>query len=165
MHSGRTPITRSGGALGQAGRRLPSEVGPWLYILLLLCLIGLVAFLYLAQTASVAKRIEEMESLEEDLRDLKRDNNALLLQIAQRQQMSRIKQEARAMGLAEAEHVEHVEVMLDQPDASLGDDMAHNSPSSSPLGSSHLPAWLNRVVRQFGRWTSGHIVRAEDLDR
>lgn len=165
MASGRTAVTRSARALGQARPRLPSEVGPWLYILFLLCLIGLVAFLYLAQTASVALQIEEMESLEKDLRDLKWDNNALLLQIAQHQQMSRIKQEATAMGLAEAEHVEHVEVLLDQPDASLGGDIEHDSPSSLPMASSHLPAWLNQVARQFGRWTSGGIVRADELDR
>ena len=72
-------------------------------------MIGLVAFLYLAQTTSVARQIEEMEKLERELSHLRWDNNAVELQIAQYQEMSRIQREARALGLREPEHMEYIE--------------------------------------------------------
>jgi len=183
MASGRIAISRSERALGPArsqhllGRavsrrvlggtmpQLSYDVGLWLYVLILLCMVGLLAFLHLAQTTSVTKQIEEMESLEGELRQLKWDNNALLLQIVQYQQMLRIQQEARAMGLAEAEDIEYVEVVLDQPDTSLGGDIAQHSPLSPPMGPSHLPVWLQHVLRQFGDWAGGGTARAEPLEQ
>ena len=183
MASGRMAIYRSERALGRsrsrhllggAGSRralggtmaqLSYDVGLWLYVLVLLCMVGLVAFLSLAQTTSVAKQVERMESLEGELRQLKWDNNALLLQIVQYQQMLRIQQQARAMGLSEAEDIEYVEVVLDQPDTSSGGDIAQDSPSSLPMGSSPLPVWLRHVVRQFAEWAAGGTARAEQLEQ
>jgi len=152
-------------ALGGTIPQLGYDVGPWLYVLALLCMVALVAFLYLAQTTAVARQIEEMESLERQLRQLRWDNNALLLQIAQYQKMSRIKQEARDMGLAEAQDVEYVEVVLDQSEKSSDGDIAPHVPSSLPTTSSHSPAWLEHVMRQLRNWLSVDTVLAEQLDR
>ena len=159
------PARSSQAVFGEAIPQLSHDVGPWLYVVALLCLVGLVAFLYLAQTTSVAKQTEEMESLEGELHRLKWDNDALLLQIAQHQRASRIKQEAKAMGLGEADQVEYIEVALDRPDVSLGGDMAERSPSSLPMASPRFPAWLDRLVAQFGDWASGGPVPADQSDR
>jgi hypothetical protein len=69
------------------------------------------------------------------------------------------------MGLAEAEDIEYVEVVLDQPTTSLGSDSAHRSPPSSPTDSSPLPVWLHDVVRQFAEWIGGGTARAEHLEQ
>jgi len=126
----------------------------WLYVLVLLVLVSLVAFLYLAQASYVAKQTEEMKALESNLRELKKDNNALLLRIAQYEQMPRIEQEARALGFGEPEHIGYVEVVLDEPAPLLGGEAAPDSLSPSPDVSSHLPTWLHNVLCQFREWVN-----------
>ena len=173
MAGGRTAVSGSGSALvratsrddsGKVIPRLSSDVGPWLYLLALFCLLGLVAFLYLRQTTSVVKLIEEMEDLEHQGRHLDWDINALRLQVATRQPISRIQQEARGMGLGEAEHIEYVEVQWDEPGGPAdGTGSQHTAPT--PHGTLALPAWLQPLVQQFGAWASQDVGLAEQASR
>jgi len=124
--------SRNGNLLGQALSQLSDDLRRWLHVLMLLCLASLLSFLYLAQASWVAKHIAEMETLDNDLRELKKEYNVLLLPIAQYKRMPRTKQKARALGLAEPEHIEYVGVVLDGPAPSLGGDTMHGSRSFSP---------------------------------
>jgi cell division protein FtsL len=173
MAGGRRAASGNGSASGRATSRhdsgeviprLSPDAGPWLYLLALFCLLSLVAFLYLRQTTSVVKMIDEMEDLEQQRRHLNWDNNALRLQIASRQPIARIQQEARAMGLGEAEHIEYVEVQWDEPGSGVdGTWPQHNVPT--PQATFVLPSWLRPLVQQFGAWASQDVVSAEQASR
>ncbi len=173
MAGGRRAASGNGSASGRATSRYDSgeviprlspDVGPWLYLLALFCLLGLVAFLYLRQTTSVVKLIEEMEYLEQQRRHLNWDNNALRLEIARRQSIARIQQEARAMGLGEAEHIEYVEVQWDEPVSPVdGSGSQHNLPT--PQATFAVPSWLRPLVQQFGAWASQDVGPAEQASR
>ncbi len=150
--------------LGEVIPRLSPDVGPWLYLLALFCLLSLVAFLYLRQTTSVVKLIQEMEELEQQRRHVNWDNNALRLQIATRQPVSRIQQEARAMGLGEAESIEYVEVYWDEPGSGVdGAGPPHSVPT--PQATLAVPTWLRPLVQQFGDWASQDVGSAEQASR
>lgn len=173
MAGGRRAASGSASASGRATSRhdsgevvppLSPDVGPWLYLLALFCLLSLVAFLYLRHTTSVVKLIDEMEYLEQQRRHLNWDNNALRLQIATRQPIARIQQEARAMGLGEAESIEYVEVQWDEPGSGVdGTGSQRNVPTpQAPLA---LPSWLRPLVQQFGDWASPDAGSAEQASR
>ncbi len=125
----------------------------WLYFFALWCLLGLVAFAYVAQTATVTELAEEMEQLESRERRVRSDSNVLLLSIAQHQKAQRIEQEAKAMGLGPAEHVDSIEVVLDRPaDGSL-DEVPDRRTLPGVIMSVQLPEWLRQLLRQFGQWS------------
>jgi len=161
MGSGRIAASRSETFLGQAIAQLSDDLRRWLYVLALLCLISLLAFLYLTRASHVARQIEEMRGCESQLRELRRANSAILLQIAQCEQLPRIQQAARDLGLGEPQHIEYVEVVLDQPAPLFGDEMAREPPLSSPVDSSHLSGWWQKALCQFADWILGSVARAE----
>ena len=138
-------------------------LGAWLYVVLVLGLITVMAFVYLYQASYVAMQIDRMGALEQRLDELHEQNSALLLRIARYEDMSRIQNEARAMGLGQATHVEYVEVVLGG--AATRDDVAHESPVGSTYGAQPsalldqetLPttggSWVaSTVARQFQGW-------------
>ena len=98
-----------------------TEVRPWLYVIASVGLVSLLAFIQLSQASFVSRQIDVMESLERDVLVLRQRQNLLRLQIAEYEQMPRIKQEARALGLGEAHHIEYVRMpAVDAPTARGG---------------------------------------------
>ncbi len=63
--------SRNENLLGQALSQLSDDLRRWLYVLVL-CLVSVLSFLYLAQASCVAKHIAEMETLDNDVRELKK---------------------------------------------------------------------------------------------
>jgi|GEM_PF-2033826 len=165
MTDDRMTVSENKNALPRAIPLVSYDLQRWLYVLALLCLISVLAFVYLAQASYVTKQIEEMENLEHKRGEIEQDNSALLLQIAQYEQMSRLQQEARALGLDEPEHVEYVEVVLDETATSSLDNVAYDPRSSSPASPSYLPAWWHSIVHQFGDWIKGGTAQIEPTGR
>jgi hypothetical protein len=153
-----TRVTWSGkqGATGSLRARnvpwLSADVIPWLYMAAALCLIGALGFVHVGQASHVAGLIEDMEGLEADLYDLKQQNNALRLQIAEHEQMSDLKERALAMGFVEAESIEYVVVVVDELHSSAGDgggaDVGRAGGGSPPS----LPVSWHGVLQQFTNW-------------
>jgi len=123
---------------------------------------AIVAAVYLGETTYVAGQMQEMEDLERRLRETRWVNNDLLLEIAQHQHMSRIEEEATALGLGPPEQFQYVEVMVGEltspPHAGTAETWSDNLPLSR-----HLPEWLQRMWEQFLAWAAGPVVRAEQV--
>jgi cell division protein FtsL len=130
MASSQIVILRRQNWWGRTIDQLSRDLGAWLYIAVVLGLVSVLAFVYLAQASYVARQIDEMVKLEQELDVLNEENSALLLRIAKYEEMSRIKTEAKAMGLGEARHVEYVTVVLDDPIPALQGDVLQGLPSS-----------------------------------
>jgi len=160
-------------ATGRAVPQVYSEVGPWLYVLILLVLIALLAFFYLSQTSHVATQVSQMRRLEEQVQQLKRENNAILVEISQYQDMSRIQRAATAMGLAAPQEWEYVEVWLNAPsmipgDSVLSDTGAVHDEGAGGMGSTasaglSLPAFWSGVLQQFQSWVCAGRVSGQSL--
>jgi cell division protein FtsL len=141
--------------------RFSREVGPWLYALALVVLMAAVATAYLGQTTFVAGQMQEMEDLERKLRETRWSNNDLLLEIARHQSMSRIEEEAMALGLEPAEQYQYIEVTVEEPAQLPDGDVARRSLGLITL-SQNLPDWLRQLVEQFVIWAGGPVTRAEN---
>jgi len=122
----------------------------------------IIAALYLGMTTYVAGQVQEMEDLERRLRETRWVNNDLLLEIAQHQHMSRIEEEATALGLGPAEQFQYVEVTVGGRASPAGASTAGHWSDNLPF-SGHLPEWLQRMWTQFVVWTAGPVVSAEQL--
>ena len=142
--------------------QLSGDLGLWLYLAIVLVVGTALAFAYLAQASYAARQIETMVELEQKLSELHEQNSVLRLQVAGYEDITRIKSEARAMGLGEAAQVEYVEVVLDEPATPGG-----TAPSSKAGGdqSSALSGWnsvtdwpgvrfVSVIARQFQAWIS-----------
>jgi cell division protein FtsL len=128
----------------------------WAYVLMLLLAASVLSFVRLAQTGYVVRQIEAMEKAEVRLLDLKRQNNTLRLEIAEHQQWSRIRREARAMGFAEPHHVEYATAFTSAPPAPPSEgEMPGTELPSSPTLSESSPDWWHTLVNQFGAWIRG----------
>jgi len=128
----------------------------WAYVLMLLLAASVLSFVRLAQTGYVVRQIEAMEKAEVRLLDLKGQNNALRLEIAEHQQWSRIRREARAMGFAEPHHVEYATAFTSAPPAHPSEgEMPGTELPSSPTISESSPDWWHTLVNQFGAWIRG----------
>jgi cell division protein FtsL len=165
MASGPIIIPRRQNWWGRTIAQLSSDLGAWLYVAVVLALVSVLAFVYLAQASYVARQINEMVELEQQLDVLHEENSALLLRIAKYEDMSRIKTEAKAMGLGEAQHVEYVEVVLDDASPAPQGDVVRGLPTSAvsdgqqsaplqndmPLAAAgmRLPS---TIVQQFEGW-------------
>nr|MBC7245870.1 hypothetical protein [Chloroflexota bacterium] len=132
----------------------------WFYALALLCLISLLAFLYLALASYVANEMDATGSLEATIQALKKENNKLRLEIVLKEDPARIQQEARAMGFAEPQHVEYVEVVLNEPVVS-SPDAASNSQQSSVADAPPAPGWWANILRQFRAWIDESVIPTE----
>ena len=129
-----------------------AEVRPWLYVIASLCLVSLLAFIQLSQASLVSRQIDVMESLERDVLVLRQRQNLLRLQIAEYERMPRIKQEARALGLGEAQHIEYVRVpAVDAAATRAGGVQVRTEPPHTAMFVG-LPAWLSSALRQFADW-------------
>lgn len=140
----------TGTLTSKAMLRQSSEVSPWFYVLALLCLVSLLAFLYLALANYVACEMDETAILEEKIQKTKDANNKLRLEIVLKEDPVRIQQEAKQMGFAEAQRVEYLEVVLDEPAASP----ASSGQQLSVTGASSAPGWWDNMVRQFRDWVA-----------
>ena len=133
-------------------RRL-AEVGRWSSLLVAVGVLCLLAFVQLGQASYVARQIDAMQMLENELISLKQTNNSLRLRIAEQELPARIRAEARALGLGEAQDVEYVAVTLVETSAAAG---GHNSQWSAGVSGrqnlARLPAWLHGVLSQFANW-------------
>ncbi|HUT15712.1 MAG TPA: hypothetical protein VMY98_05655 [Anaerolineae bacterium] len=128
----------------------------WAYVLTLLLAASLLSFVHLAQTGYVVRQIEGMEKAEVRLLDLKRQNNALRVEIAEYQQWSRLRREARAMGFAEPHHVEYVTAFTSAAPAPPSEgEMPGTELPSSPTLSGRSTDWWHTLVNQFGAWIRG----------
>jgi hypothetical protein len=130
------------GVWGRLFARLSDELGAWLYVAVVLVLVSVLAFAYLAQASYVARQIEWMATLEQQLDVVHERNSMLLLSIAEAEDMPRIKAEARAMGLGEATRIEYLVVILD--------DLQPAAPGDTPLtprGGTDLTRGRSSVTR------------------
>lgn len=161
---GRERIAVSSGerAMSRTTMQWAPEVRHWLHVFALLCLISLLAFVYLTQASQVARQIEQMEVMERDLQILKRQNNSLRIEIADYQQLTRIKEQAQRMGLGPAEHMEYLEVVTDAS-ASQSLEAAPLQAGQSSVGSSMAPittdatqplSWRQKLTSQFAAWVN-----------
>ncbi len=131
---------------------LSADLIPWLYMAAALCLIGTLGFVYVGQASQVASLIGDMEDLESDFYDLKQQNNALRLEIAQYEQVSQLRERAQALGFVEAETIEYVVVVLDEEHA-VTNDSGRTGVGQAGLGPlSQLPASWHGIWRQFTNW-------------
>ena len=131
---------------------LSLDLKMWLYVLLALCMVSVLAFVHLGQTSDVAKQIEQMEQLEVQLLELKQGNNGLRLQIAEFEQMPRLMQQAQALGLGKPERIEYVEVSVPQPVAMTGGVVSRSVDRALTPMASPSPTWWIQAVQQFGSW-------------
>ena len=165
MSSNPIIISRRQNPWGRAIAQLSRDLGAWLYVGVTLVVVSALAFVYLGQASYVARQIELMVKLEEQIHDLHEANNALLLQIAGHEDMSRIKAEARAMGFGEAQQVEYVVVVLDDASSTVPKDAisgltssaANGAPSSVPLLGDRVPTTAglrlaSAIAQQFQSW-------------
>jgi cell division protein FtsL len=144
-------------AIGHSAVRTSLDLRAWLYVGVLLCLVISLAFVYLTQAGHVARQIEEMEDLELRLQRLKQENSALLLEIAQSEQVGRIKQRARELGFAEPEGVEYLVVQLDettlpQEQTLPADPDNHDSVASALMAAASQGGWRQMLTGQFSDW-------------
>ncbi len=128
--------------------RVSADVRPWLFVIAALCLVSVLAFVQLSQASYVARQLDEMSRLESDMLAIRQRNNTLRLKIAEYGRMPRIVQEARALGLGEAERVEYVAVSISGMPATA---QTRTQPEQAqPLANSlHLPSWLQAAFREF----------------
>jgi hypothetical protein len=133
-------------------RRL-AEVGRWGSVLVAVGMLSLLAFVQLGQASYVARQVDTMQTLEGKLISLKQTNNSLRLRIAEQALPARIRAEARALGLGEAQDVEYVVVTLSEPSAVVG---AHSPQGLSGVSQqpslARLPGWLHGALSQFTDW-------------
>jgi len=169
MASNPIVISRHQSPLGRMITQLTRDLGAWLYVGLVLALASVLAFVYLAQASYAARQIDLMVELEKQLVVLHEENSVLQLDIATYEEMSRIKTQARAMGLGEATRVEYIEVLLDEPAAqgktsqSSAIGSANGGQSSAPQVWDGMSGWpgvqyVSVIARQFQNWISRGIV-------
>lgn len=121
-------------------------------------LVVLMGSVYLYQVGVVERQIDEMVRLETDLAELNLQNNELSVSVAGYEDISRIKSEAKAMGLGEATHVEYLEVVLD---GSTGQSQMLPG-LSAPAGSAVQPsAWVEDKTALIGggSWVTSTIMQ------
>jgi len=156
--SSRMTVPSGHTVIGHSVVRMSLDLRPWLYAGVLVCLVVSLGFVYLTQAGHVARQIEEMEVLELKLQRLKHQNSALLLEIAEYEQVGRIKQQARQLGFAEPEDVEYVVVHLDEAAPQPQDQMAranpenHESLSSVLMAAASPASWRQMLMGQFSDW-------------
>lgn len=133
---------------------LPVEAQKWLYSLVIMLLLSLLAMLYLAQTGYVARRVEEMRALEIELVEAKKANSELRLALAAAEDWTALRQRAAALGLQKPERTEYVEVPLPDvtPENTAGGLRWIPGPGRAPEGrlgdlwvsiQAQLDAWMN----------------------
>lgn len=165
MASSPIVISRRQNWWGRTIAQLSRDLGAWLYVAIVLGLVSVLAFVYLAQASYVARQIDLMVELEQQLDVLHEQNSVLLLRIAKFEEMSRIKSQATAMGLGQAKSVEYVEVVLDDASPVAPRDSTQGSPtsgvhggqSSGSLENQGLPAtgalrFAPTIAQQFQGW-------------
>jgi hypothetical protein len=150
MASSPVVIDRHQNWWGRTIAQLSRDLGAGLYVALVLGLISVLAFVYLAQASYVARQIDDMVDLQNTLTVLHEENSALLLSVAKYEEMSRIKTEARAMGLGEAKQVEYIEVVLDDANPSSQGDMVRDMPTSAGNGGQQSVSLPNKVPLTVG---------------
>jgi len=129
-----------------------AEVRPWLYVIASVCLVSLLAFIQLSQASSVSRQVDVMERLERDVLILRQRQNLLRLQIAEYERTPRIRQEARALGLGEAQHIEYVRVAtVDAATARAGGGQVRAEPPQTTTFVG-LPKWLSGALLRLGDW-------------
>jgi hypothetical protein len=148
----------TGTLTSKAMLRQSSEVSPWFYVLALLCLVSLLAFLYLALANYVACEMDKTATLEAEIQKTKDANNKLRLEIVLKEDLVRIQQEAKQMGFVEPQRVEYLKVVLDEPASP-----ASSGQQSSGTGASSTPGWWDNMVRQFRDWVAS-VTEAEPRD-
>jgi hypothetical protein len=165
MASSPVVVSKRQSLWGRTIAQLSRDLGAWLYVAVVLGLVTVLAFTYLAQASYVARQIEKMVKLEQRLGELHEENSALLLRIAKYEELSRIKSEAQAMGLGEAKHVEYVEVVLEEATPGPQGDAVRELPTGAnsggqqavppkydtPLTIGSLPL-APTIVQQFQGW-------------
>jgi cell division protein FtsL len=140
--------------LVQAYRQAPWRTQrQWIVLFLLVVVaIGMVAGLYLNVTARAALAGREVQSLEQEIADIERQNSDLQTQIAAQLSTTTMAQRAQALGFepATAENLEYLPVngyFPSQP-VSLGSSTSGAAQQStiSPLYTESLLDWLNSQI-------------------
>jgi cell division protein FtsL len=114
--------------------QLSHELGAWLYIAVVLGVVSALAFVYLAEASYVARQIDQMVELEQELDELHEQNSALLLSISKYEEVSRIETQAKAMGFGEPAHVEYLEVAVDDASPAAQGSAVQGAPSGAVSG-------------------------------
>lgn len=158
MSSSRMAVSTGQSALGPGAVRVSLDLRTWLYAAVLVCLVVSLGFVYLIQAGHVARQIEAMEGLEVTLQQLKQQNSALLLEIAQFEQVGRIKQQALQLGFAEPEDVEYIVVQMDEGASRAQNAVSRASPEGHEASSPTLTttgfsrSWRQVLLDQFSDW-------------
>jgi hypothetical protein len=125
--------------------RVSTDLRPWVFIVASLCLATVLAFVQLSQASYVSRQVEEMSRLESDLLATRQRNNTLRLQIAEARRMPRLMEQARALGLTEAERVDYVTVSAADV-APMAARVAQISQSHASTDGVPLPSWLRTAL-------------------
>jgi len=158
MNSSRMAVSTSNTLIGHRFAHVSVNTRPWLYAGIVLCLIISLGFVYLIQAGHVARQVEDMESLELEVQVLKRENSALLLEIAQSEQVARVKQRARQLGFSEPASVEYVVVQIEGTVPGLQDPVNRVNPDAPSSLSIALAAatsqrsWWQTLMDQLSDW-------------
>jgi len=137
------------------------------YALTLLAMISLSAFLYLTQACHVARQVDDMLLLEQQIQQLKQQNNDLLLQISQHEKLPLLRQQAQILGFGPPERIEYVEVTVNeeglplQAAAPAGAQASVNATLSAARPAvSRSGGLLQQAIGQFTGWTRLGTVQA-----
>jgi hypothetical protein len=158
MSSSRMAVSTSNTLIGHRFAHVSVNVRPWVYAGVVLCLIVSLGFVYLIQAGHVARQVEQMELLEVDVQRLKRANSALLLEIAQSEQVARTKQRARQMGFSEPSSVEYVVVQMEERATRGQDPVTRSNPdarralSTDPMAAASQGSWRHTLMDQLSDW-------------
>jgi len=162
MGSGRMSMYGSGSLVGRVLHQASYDTRRWWYALLLLSLASSLVFLYLFEAGRVARLNDEMENLEFELSTIEKANSALVLRIADAVQLPLLKQRARTLGFGPPQHVEYVEVWLDEPVSVVQAGSA--LPASASPEPAAYGAWQT-IWRQFSEWMGRGSAQPEPLAR
>jgi hypothetical protein len=138
------------------------------YGLALLAVISLSAFLYLTQACHVARQVDDMTLLEQQIQQLKQQNNALLLQISQHEKLPLLRQQAQLLGFGPPERIEYLVVTVNEEGLPLqagapADAQASVKATLSTArpASLHPSGLLQQAIGQFTGWTRLGTVQAQ----
>jgi len=142
-------------------RQLPWRVDSKaaLGLLLLLAMFSLVGWLYLTQASAVTATSYRIDELRLELDQIKNQNAALTLEIAQLEALDRVEARARELGFGPTTDVRYVPVanypLSQEPEkAVLGGEPARNSLDST-TGDFDQAVWWTNTLDNVAAWLEG----------
>jgi hypothetical protein len=146
---------RSERAMSGVTLRSAQDLRRWMYSLGLLSVVTVLILVYLSQAGRVEREKERMWGLEATIQTLKRENSNLVGQIGLAQDLSALRERAKALGLGPAASVEYVEVVVNrEAPLDLPGVMTVASDGSTRIRQG--PSWLQSLAWQFSEWVRSY---------